>query len=88
MENHINIYKTFSNKNRVQLILCLAHPKSVTELHDYCKLSQSALSQHLKVLKDAGVVLCVRDGKKQIYSIRNKKILQAARLLVELSESK
>ncbi|MFZ2832255.1 MAG: metalloregulator ArsR/SmtB family transcription factor [Minisyncoccia bacterium] len=88
MENHINIYKTFSNKNRVQLILCLAYPKSVTELHTHCKLSQSALSQHLKVLKDAGVVSCVREGKKQIYSIRNKKIVQIAKLLEELSVSK
>jgi DNA-binding transcriptional ArsR family regulator len=61
----------------------LSTEKSVTELLSRCDLSQSALSQHLKILKDAGIVTCARDGKKQIYSIKNKKVLQIAKLLLE-----
>lgn len=83
-KNKTNIYKTFSNENRVMLIVCLSKPKSVTELLSHCKLSQSALSQHLKILKDAGIVSCEREGKKQIYSIKNKKVIDIAKDLLKL----
>jgi ArsR family transcriptional regulator, virulence genes transcriptional regulator len=79
-----DIYKVFANKNRVKLIVCLSREKSVTELLEYCMLSQSALSQHLKILKDEGVALCTRDGKKQLYHVKDKKILKLAQLLLEL----
>lgn len=85
-KNEENIYRVFSNQNRVRLIACLSKARSVTELLGLCALSQSALSQHLKVLKDEGVALCKRDGKKQIYTIKNKKVLAAAKLLLELDK--
>jgi ArsR family transcriptional regulator len=81
-----DIYKAFSNKNRVKLIICLSKAKSVTELLGLCELSQSALSQHLKILKGEGIVVCNRDGKKQIYSIKNKKVLEIAKKLLELEK--
>ena len=83
-----DMYKNFSNENRVQLIVCLSKPQSVTELLLRCELSQSALSQHLKVLKDGGVVACKREGKKQIYSITNKKVLDVAKNLLQLGRRK
>lgn len=79
-----DIYKVFSNKKRVQLIVCLTQEKCVTELLSLCTLSQSALSQHLKVLKDAGIVSCKRDGKLQIYCVRNKDVTKIAKLLLAL----
>ncbi|MFA5132208.1 MAG: metalloregulator ArsR/SmtB family transcription factor [Candidatus Paceibacterota bacterium] len=85
-KNTTDIYKVFSNENRVKLIACLSTPKSVTELRAHCKLSQSALSQHLSILKEGGVAVCNRDGKKQIYVIKNKKVLQVSRLLLDLSK--
>lgn len=81
-----NVYKAFSSKNRVRLILCLSRERSVTELLGLCELSQSALSQHLKILKDEGVALCKRDGKRQMYVIKDKKALAAAKLLLSLDK--
>lgn len=83
IKNKEDVYKAFSNKKRLQLILCLSKSQSVTELLSRCELSQSALSQHLKILKVAGIIRCERDGKQQIYSINNKKVLQIAKLLLE-----
>jgi DNA-binding transcriptional ArsR family regulator len=85
-KNTKDIYRVFSNKNRVRLIVCLAKAKNVTDLLSLCDLSQSALSQHLKVLKDEGVAICERDGKNQIYSVKDKKILEVAKLLLELDK--
>lgn len=82
--NTKDIYKSFANEKRIQLMLCLEKEKSVNELLGYCELSQSALSQHLKILKDSEIIKCERDGKKQMYSIKNKKVLKIAKLLLEL----
>lgn len=85
-KNTKDIYRAFSNHNRVKLIVCLSKAKNVTDLLNLCELSQSALSQHLKVLKDEGVAICKRDGKNQIYSIQDKKIIEVAKLLLELGK--
>lgn len=82
-----DIYKAFSNQNRVRLIVCLSKEKSVTDLLSLCELSQSALSQHLKVLKDVGVVRCKREGKQQIYSVQDRKVISVAKEILKLANS-
>ena len=43
--------------------------RSVTELADELPVSRPAVSQHLRVLKDAGLVLERRNGTRRIYRI-------------------
>jgi DNA-binding transcriptional ArsR family regulator len=45
------------------------HPSSVGELAERLPVSRPAVSQHLKVLKDAGLVVSQRDGNRQIYRL-------------------
>lgn len=78
-----SIYKAFSNEQRVKLLKCLTKPKNVTELLDHCSLTQSALSQHLKVLREAGVVSTRKEGKEVVYSINNKKVTTIINLLLD-----
>lgn len=85
IKNKEDIYKAFSNENRVRLIVCLSKAKNVTDLLSLCTLSQSALSQHLKVLKDAGIVMCKREGKNQVYRVVDKKMTRIAELLLKLN---
>jgi DNA-binding transcriptional ArsR family regulator len=50
--------------------LCLtAGPKPVGELATYLPVSRSAVSQHLKVLKDAGLVAERAEGTRRIYRV-------------------
>ncbi len=44
-------------------------PQSVGELANELPVSRSAVSQHLKALKDAGLVLDRRDGNRRIYEL-------------------
>ena len=74
-KNNEQFYKAIGNRERVQLIICLKEEKAVSTLLLKCHLSQSALSQHLKILKEAGLVDCRRDGKYQYYKVSTKKIL-------------
>ncbi|MBI2262921.1 MAG: winged helix-turn-helix transcriptional regulator [Caulobacterales bacterium] len=47
----------------------IAHPSAVGELADGMPVSRPAVSQHLKVLKDAGLVVDKRAGKQRIYQV-------------------
>jgi len=46
----------------------LAGPRSVGEIARGLPISQPAVSQHLRILKDAGLVAERRDGTRRIYS--------------------
>jgi DNA-binding transcriptional ArsR family regulator len=83
MRNKKDLIKGFSNKNRLSLIICLEKPQNVSELLKKCSLSQSALSQHLKILKECNIASCERLGKEQIYSILDKEIINIAKLILK-----
>ena len=44
-------------------------PRSVTELADGLPVSRPAVSQHLRILKDAGLVIDRADGARRIYEL-------------------
>jgi DNA-binding transcriptional ArsR family regulator len=49
--------------------LLVEHPRSVTELARALPVTRSAVSQHLKVLKEAGLVADTPAGKHRIYRV-------------------
>ncbi|MGS1094642.1 ArsR/SmtB family transcription factor [Aquamicrobium terrae] len=51
-------------------------PKTVTELASGLPVSRPAVSQHLKVLLDAGLVTAQADGTRRVYSISNTGFVQ------------
>ncbi|QNH11541.1 transcriptional regulator [Xanthomonas sp. GW] len=64
------LLKALGNEKRL-LLLCLLvdHEHSVGELNTRLDLSQSALSQHLAVLREDGLVQTRRDGQTIYYSL-------------------
>ena len=49
--------------------LLVERPCSVGELAEDLPVTRPAVSQHLKVLKDAGLVIDTRSGKQRIYRV-------------------
>ena len=64
------LLRALANEQRL-MILCnlVPGPLSVGELNKRLPLSQSALSQHLGVLREAGVVVTSRESQSVIYSL-------------------
>lgn len=50
--------------------------KTVSELADGLPMSRPAVSQHLKILLDAGMVAVTPEGTSRIYSLRSQGFLQ------------
>jgi DNA-binding transcriptional ArsR family regulator len=47
----------------------IEQPSAVGELARDLPVSRPAVSQHLKVLKDAGLVIDIRAGKQRVYQV-------------------
>jgi len=67
------LLKAMANEARL-MVLCqlIEGEKSVSELQESVGLSQSAMSQHLAVLRDQDIVATRRDGQSVYYRIANR----------------
>jgi DNA-binding transcriptional ArsR family regulator len=55
--------------------------KSVGEIARELDLSPQAISQHLRLMKDRGVVASTRRGRQIFYRMANPKFLEAHRII-------
>ena len=71
---------------RRQAILRLVRdrPHSVGEIGEHFDISQQAVSQHLQVLSEAGLVDMQRDGKRRLYVVNPKGLETLERFLATL----
>ena len=77
--------KAIANESRL-LILCNLEGTelSVTQLNDHLDLSQSALSQHLAVLRKDGLVKTRRESQTIYYSLSDARASKVIKTLHEL----
>jgi DNA-binding transcriptional ArsR family regulator len=74
-----DLFKLLSVDKRIEIIeLLKKSPMSVNSLSDKIGITQSAVSQHLRVLKAAGLVIDERQGYWIYYSL-NKDALEKCR---------
>lgn len=59
---------------------------SVTDIYVNLRLEQSVASQHLAILRRAGIVNTERQGKYILYSLDKERLSQISRLVEELAE--
>ena len=57
-------------RRREILRLVRDRPRSVNEIAERFDVTQQAISQHLKVLRDAGLVAVRADGQRRLYVVR------------------
>ena len=63
-------WAVLGDRTRRAIVECLAErPRAVGELADVLPVSRPAVSQHLKVLKDAGLVTENAAGTRRIYRL-------------------
>ncbi len=79
------VLRALAEPNR-QAILRLVRdkPHSVGEIGAHFDLSQQAISQHLQVLSEAGLVDMRRDGKRRLYVVNPKGLETLERFLATL----
>jgi len=74
----VKMLKALAHPTRLKIVKKLANKTlCVCELNEDIEFSQSNLSQHLKLLSDAGILIKERDGTRINYSIKDKDVIKA-----------
>jgi len=69
------VFHALSDPIRLEILSFLRDgEKCVCEIVPHLNLIQPLVSRHLKILKDAGIVRCRKDGTKRMYSIVDSRI--------------
>jgi DNA-binding transcriptional ArsR family regulator len=80
-----DVLKALAEPRRQQILrLVRAAPRSVGEIAQGVDVTQQAVSQHLQVLRDAGLVAVHRDGTRRLYVIRPEGLESLDQFLAEL----
>ena len=76
------LLKALANEQRLQVLCCLLNgAQSVGEINEQISLSQSALSQHLSVLRSSGLVTTRRESQTIHYSLAPGPALKIMKVL-------
>lgn len=79
----VKLFKALAHPIRLNIVKKLIPGElCVCELINDVEFSQSNLSQHLKILKDAGILISEKEGLRVNYSIYNTDIKD----IIEISE--
>ena len=81
-ELHAQVCSALADPNRILILYTLAEsPLHVSALAQELEIPQPTVSRHLKILKDRGMVTSLRDGQIVIYTIRDKRVIEALDLM-------
>lgn len=76
------LLKLLANESRLMICCTLAAQElSVSEINERIPLSQSALSQHLAKLREAGLLNTRKDGLTVYYQLHGSQVMQIIQTL-------
>jgi DNA-binding transcriptional ArsR family regulator len=79
---HADICSALADPNRILLLYALSEkPHNVSELSDEVGTNQPATSRHLKILREAGLVVSERQGANVEYHLTDMRLIEALNLL-------
>ena len=86
--NIADFYAVFSDTTRVRILSTLSIAEMcVGDIGYMLKLNQTTVSHQLRILRDAGMVKCRRDGKIIVYAVANKFISDVMVTAIDSFES-
>jgi DNA-binding transcriptional ArsR family regulator len=69
------VFHALADPIRLEILAFLRDgEKCVCEIVPHLNLIQPIVSRHLKILKDAGIVMCRKDGTRRMYSTVDQRI--------------
>lgn len=72
IREHAEIFAALGEPTRLMLVSKLidGEPQSISELTEGAKISRQAVTQHLRVLENVGVVRSEKKGRESLYILR------------------
>jgi DNA-binding transcriptional ArsR family regulator len=81
------VFAALGDSTRLQLVdrLCTSGPQSIAQLTSGTRVTRQALTKHLHVLADAGLVHGLRAGRETLWELTPHQLRDAQRFLDTLS---
>lgn len=81
------LFAALGDETRLRLIMRLSSggPGSITQLSAKSDVSRQAITKHLRVLSDAGLVRSTRRGREQVWDLEPKRLVDAHEYLDRIS---
>jgi DNA-binding transcriptional ArsR family regulator len=80
-----DVHRAISDPTRRRILDLLSEgERSVQQLVSGFRISQPAISQHLRVLREAGLVRVRRQGRLRVYSLRTERLREVRDWLAAL----
>ena len=82
------LLRALAHKLRISIInfIDINQPVQVYRIHSELGLEQSITSQHLKILRESGIVTTTRKGKQIFYEVNQKKLTHASVLVADFDK--
>ena len=83
-----SVFAALGDETRLAVLakLCNGEPQSITRLTAGTNLSRQAVTKHLRVLADAGVVRSVRIGRESLFELEAQPIEEVRDYLDQVSQ--
>jgi DNA-binding transcriptional ArsR family regulator len=77
------LFAALGDETRLALVARLSsgQPRSISQLTAGSRLTRQAITKHLRVLANAGIVRCVRAGRESLYEFQPQRIAEMAEYL-------
>jgi DNA-binding transcriptional ArsR family regulator len=83
-----HIFAALGDETRLRLVarLCTAGPLSITRLTDGTTVTRQAITKHLNVLADVGLIRGMRNGRERVWELEPRQLEEARRYLDLISQ--
>ena len=81
------LFAALGDATRLALVarLSAGQPRSIAQLTEGSRLTRQAITKHLRVLAQAGIVRCIRSGREALYEFQPRPILEMHEYLEHVS---
>jgi DNA-binding transcriptional ArsR family regulator len=81
------VFAALGDETRLRLISRLSHdgPMSITRLSAGFPITRQAITKHLRVMEDAGLVRSAQHGRESVWQLEQKRFADARRHLQTIS---
>jgi DNA-binding transcriptional ArsR family regulator len=82
-----SVFAALGDETRLRLVarLCSDGPMSITKLTAGFPITRQAITKHLHVMENAGVVRSVQQGRESVWQLEQKRLADARRHLQVIS---
>ena len=86
--HHAVVFAALGDETRLSLVTALSGgaPRSIAQLTDGSRMTRQAITKHLRVLENVGIVRSVRSGRESLFEFHPEPMNELREYLARVSE--